>query len=570
MGPGALIAAVVLAVASALASTRSPRVGRLLLLTAATALWLAALRVIVAMIQTDVAFVYVADHSRRGASLFHRISGLWAGSEGSLLLFAAVTASVLALVREPLIRHARPVSAVVVAGLTGAVLFAASPFERLDLPPLDGRGMTPILEHPAMIIHPPLLYLGTILSLVPVLVVEPRRRRHFAATAFGILTVALALGAMWAYGELGWGGWWAWDPVENVALIPWLLLAASFHAPPASRQAQLTLGAIWPLVFAGAAMTRTSLRTSVHAFANATGLGWWLWPIVGIAALLTGVVAYRARDTRPARRSTRSLARWLLVSSAVVVALGTFRPFLPGDGTEGWFYARMLYPAAVAGVVALGVAPRWSRVSRARLGAEVAVGSVLGLVGGVLLDATEWFQLLLAAGMGAGIVTLLGDRVRHLPRWFAHGGMLLILLGVLGGTASTQRTLRVEQGMSVSVAGHTVTNQGVTVSSEPHLLGTDVDRIEAALLIDDRHLLTPSIGVYPERALRLAEASTRTRPLKDIQLILRSADDAGTVVVTVNVRPLNQLVWWGAAFLTAGSLAMTLRRRPPGEASALL
>lgn len=562
MGSAVLIGAVLFAAAATLAATAGSRFARPLLAGAAVALWIAAVRLVVAMVQTDLAFAYVADHSRRGSSPLLRMSGLWSGSEGSLLLFATVTATVLAAVPDPTIRGARLVSGVVVAGLSAALVFTANPFAQLDLPPLDGRGMTPILEHPAMIAHPPLLYLGTILSLVPALLAQPRARRRVAAVAFTILTVALGLGAVWAYVELGWGGWWAWDPVENVALLPWLLLAAGFHAPPASRQLQVIHGAIWPLVFAGVAMTRTSLRTSVHAFADAAGLAWWLWPIVGVAVLLFAAIALRSRESRSARLARRTPARWLLIAAVVVIALGTFRPFLPGAGTEGWFFARMLFVPSLLAVVAMGIAPRWKPENRNRLMVEGVVGAGLGLVLAVLVDATDWFQLLLGAAVGMGTVTLFADRGADVQRWLAHGGMILVFVGILGGTASTQRTVRIEQGASATIAGHTISNTGVDVRDEAHVTGTDIARISATFLIDESHTLTPSIGVYRDRALRLAEAATRSRPHKDIQLILRSADDAGTVVVTVNVRPLNQMVWWGAAGLAlAGLLLLTSRFR---------
>jgi cytochrome c-type biogenesis protein CcmF len=358
--------------------------------------------------------------------------------------------------------------------------------------------------------------------------------------------------------ELGWGGWWAWDPVENVALIPWLLLVVHLHLPRSHSVRRWAGLLVWPTVFAGTAMTRTSLRTSVHAFANAEDLGWFLWPIAAVVGVGAVVIGLRLPRAQPI--STRRFLPVLIAfSSALVVALGTFRPFLPGDGTDGTFYSRYLWPVAIVGMVGLGVAPRARNLSRSeqvRLVAEVGVGALIGVVLGALAGWTIWWQLVHAAALGAGLLT---TRVhwRTPRRTAAHVGMLFVMAGALGGTASVERTVNLDLGETVEVAGHIIENRGAALVAQTPPV------IEADLLLDGSHELHPQLTVYAERALRLPEIATHSRPHEDVQAVLRSADDDGSIVVTINVEPLTQLVWMGAVLVTVAMLAPTrVRSRP--------
>jgi len=565
MGTAALAVGTLLALVSAIVEIAAPgraareAAARLLLALGASLLVLATLRLAIALLQNDFTYEYVAATSRRGASRAVRLSGLWGGAEGSLLLFVALLGVAVAALPRPTRPRARSFGAVVVASFGAASLFAADPFERLALPPLSGRGVAPILEHPAMLAHPPLLYVGTVLALLPALCADRARARTLAIAAWTTITLALLLGASWAYVELGWGGWWAWDPVENVALMPWLLLVATFHAGPSSRSTTMTYAVLWPLILAGTAMTRTSLRTSVHAFADAAALRWWLWPVTAAAATVAGIVIGRAmRSQPPGRRGDRrTIARWLLIAAVAIIGLGTFRPFVPGEATAGWFYTTMLFPLACVGAVAIGLVPQLTRSSPRSLAIQLAAGSVSGAAVAWIGNAQGWNQLVLGAALGAGLCCLAVGRRDRFAMLLGHLGIACVIVGALAGTTGTSRTVELAAGARADVGGHRVENVSVAATDA----ASTVPKIRATVLVDDRTRAEPSIAVYADRGLRLPEVATASTLTSDVQVILRSANDDQSITVTVNVQPLIRLVWLGALLLTASGPAMAVGRR---------
>lgn len=559
-------------------------------------LWIATVVLGIALITEDTTYLYVVEQTRPDMPLPLRVSSLWAGAAGSLLFFAAIASSTLLTGHRNGPVWQRVGVGAVVAGLAVTSLQGADPFERVDLAPLGGIGMAPILEHYAMVIHPPLLYLGMCGAMVPALLRDraTATAHRAGAVALAVLTVALALGSAWAYVELGWGGWWAWDPIENVALIVWLMLAAALHWAPRDRAAEaagrpvgpgatVVWALCWPAVIGGAALTRTSLRTSVHAFADASTLGGWLWPLVtltGIGAALRiweVVPADRRHLPTPSRTDVvRRLPQGIVLVVGVIIAAGTYRPFIGGDGTAGYFYSRSLFPFAVGGAALLGVLPLLGHVARSPMaGAKHAIRTVLrwGLPVALVLTAMvaaggwrSWFQLLLTAAVGVGIGTLAGaERAGSstgsgsaLPitaRFLAHLGLLAILFAAVAGTASTESVIRLQPGESGTLDGHRITVVDTAVLSEDPL------RAEATVVIDDRHTLRPSVAVFPERGLRLPEVSTRTRPWLDIQVVLRDVQATEGALLTVLFRPWNQLVWWGSGLLTLAALLLVFDRR---------
>lgn len=567
MGPIALHGAVIFATAALVVGRFRPEAERNLQRLSLGGVTLAIAHAVWLLASENSIYELVVDHTRPGLSVVRRVMGLWGGSAGSLLFFTFIIGGVLVI--APVVPRLRVVPSVVLLGLTCTSTFAANPFTTIDNPAIAGSGLSPILEHWAMIIHPPLLYLGLGLALVPA-VVEPKHRRRAAMPAIAVLTVALALGGAWAYVELGWGGWYAWDPVENAALIPWLLLVASIHVVPDHMVARWFSALVWPTVFGGTAMTRTSLRTSVHSFANSDELGWFLWPLAAVVGI--GAIAHAAfppdagspkisvpqpteivdSGTEFSRLGRMVVPVVVVGYAAVVVALGTFRPFLPGEATDGAFYSRYLFPAAIIGLIALGLAPRRT-TPVARLLGEALLGGLLGLGLATATGTTDWWQLTLAAALGISIVTTIASPQRPLPRTLAHLGMSLVLAGSLGGTASVSQTFPLELGESIVVDGHMITNRGIDFTDGPPPVIT-------ATVDVDGHTLRPGLSIYVERGLRLPEVATKRWLHHDVQLIIRNADDDGSVVLTANVEPLTQLVWIGALFISAGAVIGS--RRP--------
>lgn len=559
--PEAAVVAALVSVGAAIARGESAeRFARALLGATIALLWVSVAALVVALVREDTSLLYVVEQTRPGTSVARRVSGLWSGAQGSLLLYVAIFVTVLMIGYRGAPAWQRVGVGLVAAGLSGASAWGADPFERVDLPPPGGVGMAPILEHGAMLIHPPMLYVGTALALAPALVRDPARARKLTFISLALLVASLGLGASWAYVELGWGGWWAWDPIENVGLIVWLLLAAAMHADliggggTGERWALALRTLCWPAVIAGAAMTRTSLRTSVHAFADATELAIWLWPLavlsgVGVLLRLRGVTkGVRHQSSRRLRKS-RVAPVVVLFIATVVIALGTFRPFVGGDGTEGWFYTRSLFGLTIAGVVLIGLAPLIDVARHRRTIAVAGGGTVAAFVIALASGATQWSQLAFAASLGCGLGLVALDVRRDAVRALAHAGTLLVLVGALGGTAGTDATLSLRPGEVVEVDGHSFSLIEVNFVEGPPATVT------AIVEVDGRHRLDPSVSLFPDRSLRLPEIATHSRPWTDVQAILRTADDAGDAALTIRIRPLTQLVWWGVGMIAVAGMA---------------
>ena len=458
----------------------------------------------------DFTLAYVAATTDRASSWPYRLAGLWGAMAGSLLLFAAMVAG------WGVRRRLAPVERAALAGLAGAVLAVdavlASPWDRLARPALDGEGLTPILEHPAMLVHPPLLYAGLTGLAVPFACTVGAARldrdwssrvRRQLLLCVAAIAAGMAIGAHWAYAEVGWGGFWAWDPVENTALLPWLAALAGVHLLRAGRARPAAVAACGGLVLAvlGTVLTRSGATPSVHAFAEDAAIGWALTSVV-VAAVAVAVVRPRRLPPEAAARSRpfgTDVAAASMSFVLLVVLLGTLRP-LVGDAAvavDGSYYARIVGPVAVAAAIALVVTGSWRR------------GAVL-----------------------------------------SHVGFLVLLVGVLGSTAGASTTATVAAGEVVDVGGWRVRNDGVTVVDE---------RTVAAEIVllrgdDERARLRPTLVAHPERGGLLAETSLRSTPLTDVLVALRSADDDGSALLEVHVRPLVWWVWWGAALVAAGAL----------------
>ena len=474
-----------------------------------------------ALASGDFTLAYVAAVSDRSTSWPYRIAGIWGGMGGSLLLWAALVA--LWGTRRRPVGAERAALAVLAAALLAVDAVWATPFHRLAAPAIDGIGATPILRHPAMLYHPPILYLGLTGLAVPWAAVvggaiDARVRRPLLV-CFGLLTIGMVAGAHWAYVELGWGGYWAWDPVENTALLPWLATAGALHGLVARRRhgrpglaTPVLATAALTLAMGGTLLTRSGAAPSVHAFGEDRAVGWALL-VVLLAVVAATVVALVRRpasippiDPAP-RRGREALAvaaqPWLAAFAVAVVLLGTVRPLVGDDAVavDGSYYASL--PAPV-GLVALAL--------------------------------------------------LLRFRPTHL----AHIGVVVLAIGLAGSTRSSSGSATLAEGESLRVRGWEVRNDGVRLDGDRTVV------VDLAVLRggDERTHLEPSLVAFPERGVLLAETSLRSTPLTDVQVVLRDADDDGRALVEVHVRPLVWFVWWGGLLIGASVLWGAARIRP--------
>jgi cytochrome c-type biogenesis protein CcmF len=561
-----------------------------------------------ALLTSDFTLAYVAAESRRSVAAPYRLAGLWGGMAGSLLAWTAVVAVVAAVAGRRIPRPAGSAGerlasgavALVVGALAAIVWLFADPFRRLAAPALDGSGLTPILEHPAMLWHPPLLYAGLALLAAPALLTAAAlspggaglddvwlaRCRRWALLPWSVLLVGMVAGAHWAYAELGWGGYWAWDPVENTALLPWLALTAFLHAGRRAAEragagrtlpAGLVLGS-FALALLGTTLTRSGAAPSVHAFAEDRAIGRALVAVLvvvmlaGAALLLSSARRSPGRPAATADRRTFALAGavvlilWVL-AVVLVGSLAPLRAWLAGGeviAVGGRFFALFTAPVAVALLVLMGGGPVGFRADRLR---GPTVAAIVATVVATIAGWREPFAVAVVAAGAFAATAAVAAYVRDPARpggHVAHLGAALLLAGIAGTTTGHVTTATVAVGDSLHAGGYEVRNDGVVAASAP---GASVGAVRAdvTVLRGGREVahLNPSITVYPDLGTEVAVASVRSTPLDDVHVILRNADD-GRALLVVHVNPLQAWVWWGALLLAAGGLLTFIRARGSG------
>src|SRR3954469_24844402 len=402
----------------------------------------------VAFARDDFSFKIVAEHSSIETPPFYKMAAMWSSQEGSLLLWPWVLsiASSLALyATRSKLREIVPYATAVVAGVasffTGLMLFAGgvNPFAKLSPVPLDGIGLNPLLQHPSMMIHPPMLYSGYVAFTIPfafavgALITRRldaewiRATRRFALIAWTFLGFGLLLGARWSYTELGWGGYWAWDPVENAALMPWLLGTAFLHSIMVQEKrgmlkvwnATLIVGT-FSMALLGTFLVRSGVLQSIHAFGDNT-VGPYILGLIAVVLIgSTALIVSRLDDLRSPKRIDSLASResvflvnnLLLVGLTAVIFWGTFFPLISelftGDKASlaaPWF-DRYTTPLAIGLVLFTGIGPllAWRRVTwdstRRVFVAPMAVALAVGAGSALLFDAGRrpWALLLFAFG----------------------------------------------------------------------------------------------------------------------------------------------------------------------------
>ena len=529
-------------------STRSARI----LLSLGTAAGLVAVFSLVqAFAAEDWGNVYVVDHTRSGLAWPIRLAGLWGGAEGSLLLWTALiaVASLVAVVLGAQHRTA----ATLPAAYALVVLLLVNPFERLSSPEPDGIGLQPVLEHPAMAWHPPILYAGLVGMVVPTLLAlagaSVKHQRRSTLVAMALLTAGLVTGAAWAHAELGWGGYWAWDPIESAGLVAWLAAGATLHLlRPDHRASPVValpgLAAVWATT-----LTRTGLVSSVHAFADRPRLRLALLVIAfsWTAALIMFMIS-KAGTADWAGGSEKSRTRlvgrgtggFVLLAAAALVALGTYEPaverVLGGDSVAiaGTYFATIGWPLAVGGAALAVFADRRHL--------PAAVG---GLVGVLLVpwDAGV-FGLALGAAGGAVTGSALAGGLRR-SGWLAHAGIGLLLIGVGGTMATKESVVSLTQDQAEVVSGQTFTHRGIEL-----VPGDTQDRAVATIDVDGVEVQA-EIVAHKNRRVSTAEVATVRGVMNETQVLLRDGTDQ-VATYQINQFPRLNLVWLGAAVIVAG------------------
>lgn len=567
---------------------------------------------------------YVASHSNSLLPWYYRLSALWGGHEGSLLLWlyilSAWGASVAWRSQDLPANYLTRVLAVLGYISTGFALFTlytSNPFLKQADIPFDGRDLNPLLQDIGLIFHPPLLYTGYVGFAVAFAFVVAglwqgqldslwlRRSRSWTLAAWLTLTLGIALGSFWAYYELGWGGWWFWDPVENASLMPWLIGTALLHALPASEKRGLFM--FWTPLLAilafslslmGTFLVRSGVLTSVHAFASDPTRGVFILTLLAaimLPALL--LLIFRSHKLTPVdapyallSRETGLLANnWLFAGACLIVFVGTLYPLLAdmlnlGKISVGApYFNRMIVPLALISFALLGVAPllKWRAHRLNQLLIWLGFNAVFAscLTGAVYVMSTYhkfkflltiWLLAFAFAAIVADYLMRIKKRgIKGIKARAAHTGMLLAHLGYLatgfGITAtelySTEKDMRIKVGQSISLADYQLNLQTLTSHT-----GANYQATQARFVIT-RHnahdflvVLTPEKRQYFSSAMPMTESARYSRPTHDLYLALGEKLNDEEWAIRVQHKPFISWIWLGALIMAlAGMISMTDR-----------
>ncbi|MEX0900038.1 MAG: heme lyase CcmF/NrfE family subunit [Gammaproteobacteria bacterium] len=576
-----------------------------------------------AFVTLDFSVLYVANNANSELPMLYRIAAVWGAHEGSLVLWslmlAAWSAAVATFSRQLPDELAARVLGVLGLLSVGFLLFTAltsNPFERLLPAAVDGRDLNPLLQDPALAIHPPLLYMGYVGLAVPYAfavaallggrldAVWARWSRPWTTAAWLFLTVGITLGSWWAYYELGWGGWWFWDPVENASFLPWLVATALIHSLAVTDKrgafkswTVLLAIAAFALSLLGTFLVRSGVLVSVHSFATDPGRGVFLLLFftvaVGGALLLYALRASAVTSTAtyaPVSREGFLLANnVLLCVAAGVVLIGTLYPLIIdalglGKLSVGPPYFEAAFvPVVLPMVLLMGFGPfaRWKRAGVLdlirTLRWPLSVSAALALVLPYLLvgrHSVVLFAALMMAFWVIGTAVLdpwqrwrkLGGQGRRLPRSVlgmaaAHLGVGVFIIGVaVDAGFGVERNLRVADGDRFEAGGYEWSFRGVR---EVH--GPNWDAVEGEFRVardgDTVTTLRPQKRVYRVQTQPMTQAAIHPRLTRDLYAVLGEPLGDGAWSARVNVNPMVRWIWLGALLMAFGGVLAISDRR---------
>jgi cytochrome c-type biogenesis protein CcmF len=598
---------------------------------------LAMLTLIISFVRLDFSVALVAHNSHSLKPIIYRIAGAWGNHEGSMLLWCVImsgygAAAGLFMRSDRLRDRALGVQGLLTVGSLAYLLFASSPFARLDNPPLDGGGMNPLLQDPAVAAHPPFLYLGYVgmsfvFSIAAAGLINgqidrewAKRVRPWALTAWSSLTIGIALGAIWAYYELGWGGWWFWDPVENASFMPWLVGAALVHSLIVTEKRGGM--AAWTVFLAvlsfclallGTFLVRSGVMTSVHAFATDPTRGLVLLAGLGVAGgAALALFAWRAPklpagpEFDPVSREGALVLNNLFLSvGAALVLLGTVTPMvvqwlgeikvIPPESASlsiGEPYFQLTLAPMIAVLLLflpLAQAAPWRKADLSPLFKWLAPAFIVAVVAGLVALALGGWGIWLGFGVLVGTWVVVGvgfdlwrrvggggiGRVFRLPLtvWgmaVAHIGIGIFVIGATVETATrTERTFPLAAGQSAEMGGWTFEFLGVHPVEGPNYYSTMADvRVTHDGVTE---IISPEKRFYPVADTSTTEVAIRKTLGGDVYVALGDTirDQPGVWRLRIAHHPLIDWVFGGAGLIAVGgfmSLAARVRRRAPAAA----
>jgi len=582
-----------------------------------------------AYVSSDFTLLNVVQNSHSAKPLLYKITGVWGNHEGSMLLWIVILALFGAAVAvfgrnlPPTLRaRVLGVQAWVAIGFLAFTILTSNPFVRVFPPPANGRDLNPLLQDPGLAFHPPMLYVGYVgfsiaFSFAIAALIEGRVDaawarwvRPWTLVAWAFLTGGIALGSWWAYYELGWGGWWFWDPVENVSFMPWLLGTALLHSAIVVEKRNALK--VWTILLAiltfslsliGTFIVRSGLLTSVHAFATdpERGLFILLLLCITIGGSLT-LFAMRAPALKAgglfapvSREGGLVLNNLLLATATATVFLGTLYPlFLEAFGggkvsVGAPFFNKTFVPLMVPLIAVMAIGPLlpWKRADVAgALGRLKFAGVATAITIVAVYYLTEGGPVLAVFGMGlaawlffgtlvewAERIKLfripLGDsltRALNLPRSaygmsLAHAGMAIAVAGMTASSTWKSEEVRIMRpGENVDVAGYNYTLEGVQGHQGPNYrsdTATFTVRKDGEVITR----LTPEKRLYPVQQMPTTEAGIYTTGFADLYAVIGDPDGSGGWTVRIYHEPLVPWIWAGCLIMVLGGIVSLSDRR---------
>ena len=581
-----------------------------------------------AFVVHDFSVAYVANNSNTALPLLFRISAIWGAHEGSLLLWALILAiwtNLLIIFSKslPTIMRARVIAVVglISIGFILFMLLTSNPFDRLFQVPIEGRDLNPLLQDFGLAVHPPMLYMGYVGLVVPFSLAIAamlgggldaawaRWSRPWTTMAWLFLTLGIALGSWWAYYELGWGGWWFWDPVENASFMPWLAGTALLHsAIVVEKRDALKSWTIFLAILAfsfsllGTFLVRSGALTSVHAFATDPTRGVF---ILFLLCLTVGgslmLYAWRAPTLKggglfqPISREGALVFNNVLLSiAAAMVLLGTLYPLLLETVTGekisvgAPFFNSTFVPIMTPAIIAMVFGPLmpWKRADLfAVLGKlKIAIAAVI-----LVLLVTYWLAggpAFALFGMGLATWLFVGTilewtsriklfrgplktslrRMRNLPRsahgtMLAHAGVAIVVAGITGSQAWTEESVQsLGIGDSTVLSGHTFTLSSLREYEGPNFVAREAT-ITIATPGERTITLTPEKRVYTVEGMPTTEAGIQSGITGDIYAVIGDEDANGKWVTRFYVKPMIPWMWTGGLVMVLGGLMSLSDRR---------
>jgi cytochrome c-type biogenesis protein CcmF len=574
----------------------------------------------------DFSVAYVAQHSNTQLPAIYRFAAVWGGHEGSLLLWMLMLSGWGAAVSitshqlpESMVARVLAVLGLIAIGLLAFILFTSNPFDRLLPAAAEGRDLNPLLQDPGLVFHPPLLYMGYVgFSVAFAFAIAAlisgrldaawaRWSRPWTTAAWCFLTLGIALGSWWAYYELGWGGWWFWDPVENASFMPWLVGTALIHSLAVTEKrgafknwTVLLAISAFSLSLLGTFLVRSGVLTSVHAFASDPRRGVF---ILILLALVVGssltLFAWRAPKVGRggafallSRETLLLVNNVLLVVAAASVLLGTLYPLIIdalglGKLSVGPPYFNTVFvPVMVPLLLLMAVGPlaRWKHADLAAMTRRLRASAVLALLAGIALPRLmgAWTPLtaigsLLAVWIAAGTVFQIIDRIKTaqdtgtIPASFwgmhlAHSGIAVFVLGVtMVGGFQDEKDVRMAPGDTVTVGGYEFRLTDIRTAPGPNYTA-HVGRVEVTRNAVPVTTLHPEKRQYFSSTMPMTETAIDAGFTRDVYVSLgepldKPGETSGAWSVRVYFKPFVDWIWGGCLLMALGGVVAMLDRR---------